>query len=52
MHVDLTVVSAAIRIPGIRLAGFPKKCAVYLSDKIHWFVKLVPAVISLMEMTV
>lgn len=48
----LTVVRASVRIPGISLAGFSNKYAVYLAYKIHWFVKLVPAAISLMQIAV
>lgn len=51
--VDLTVVSAfGIKSCDVTLAGFHRKCAVYHSYKSPWCVKLVPAVITLIEITV
>lgn len=50
--IDLIVVSAFAIIPDdISLAEFHRMCAVYLSYKISRFVKLVPAVITLIEIT-
>ena len=49
--IDLTVVSTFAIITNIHLAGFHRKCAILSIYKIPWFVKFVPAVITLIEIT-